>query len=62
MDTLPEFLTVKEVGQALRLSSMSVYRLLHLNEIGYVKAGKSFRIPRQELEDYIKRRLVERTP
>jgi excisionase family DNA binding protein len=39
------FLTVAEVADMMRVSSMTVYRLVHAGEIPAVRFGRSFRIP-----------------
>lgn len=39
------FLTVAEVADMMRVSSMTVYRLVHSGEIPAVRFGRSFRIP-----------------
>jgi excisionase family DNA binding protein len=47
-------LTVVEVAHALRVSKMTIYRLVHAGEIPYVIIGKSFRVKRTALLNYIK--------
>ena len=39
------FLTVAEVADAMRVSTMTVYRLVHSGELPAVRFGRSFRIP-----------------
>jgi excisionase family DNA binding protein len=39
------FLTVAEVAETMRVSTMTVYRLVHSGEIPAVRFGRSFRIP-----------------
>ena len=39
------FLTVGEVAQMMRVSTMTVYRLVHSGELPAVRFGRSFRIP-----------------
>jgi excisionase family DNA binding protein len=39
------FLTVAEVADVMRVSSMTVYRLVHSGELPAVRFGRSFRIP-----------------
>jgi excisionase family DNA binding protein len=39
------FLTVGEVADMMRVSSMTVYRMVHAGEIPAVRFGRSFRIP-----------------
>ncbi|CAN5126071.1 helix-turn-helix domain-containing protein [soil metagenome] len=39
------FLTVAEVADMMRVSNMTVYRLVHAGELPAVRFGRSFRIP-----------------
>ena len=39
------FLKVGEVAQMMRVSTMTVYRLVHAGELPAVRFGRSFRIP-----------------
>jgi excisionase family DNA binding protein len=39
------FLTVGEVADMMRVSSMTVYRMVHAGDIPAVRFGRSFRIP-----------------
>ena len=39
------FLTVAEVAEMMRVSNMTVYRLVHAGELPAVRFGRSFRIP-----------------
>lgn len=43
--SIPKLLTVNEVAELMRVSRMTVYRLIHSGELPAVRAGKSFRIP-----------------
>ncbi|MBG6218134.1 excisionase family DNA binding protein [Arthrobacter sp. CAN_A6] len=46
-------MTVAEVAEAMRVSKMTVYRLVHAGEMGSVRIGRSYRIPESALEHYI---------
>ncbi|MBG6184401.1 excisionase family DNA binding protein [Arthrobacter sp. CAN_A214] len=46
-------MTVAEVAEAMRVSKMTVYRLVHAGEMGSVRVGRSYRIPESALERYI---------
>ncbi|MFP5282644.1 MAG: helix-turn-helix domain-containing protein [Actinomycetes bacterium] len=48
------FLTVAEVAATLRVSKMSVYRLIHSGELEAVRFGRSFRVTRKALDAYLK--------
>jgi excisionase family DNA binding protein len=39
------FLTVAEVAEMMRVSTMTVYRLVHSGELPAIRFGRSFRIP-----------------
>jgi excisionase family DNA binding protein len=39
------FLTVNEVAEMMRVSSMTVYRMVHSGELPAIRFGRSFRIP-----------------
>ena len=42
-----KFLTVAEVAATVRLSKMSVYRLIHSGQLEAVQFGRSFRVRRR---------------
>ena len=48
-----KFLTVAEVAVILRLSKMSVYRLIHSGQLEAVQFGRSFRVPEKSLDAYL---------
>jgi excisionase family DNA binding protein len=50
----PRFLTVAEVAELLRVSSMTVYRLIHAGELSAVRVGKSYRIREEDVDRYIR--------
>ncbi|WP_111467113.1 helix-turn-helix domain-containing protein [Microbacterium suaedae] len=39
------FLTVAEVADIMRVSKMTVYRLVHSGELPAVRFGRSYRVP-----------------
>ena len=39
------FLTVAEVAELMRVSSMTVYRMVHAGDLPAVRFGRSYRIP-----------------
>jgi excisionase family DNA binding protein len=47
------FSTVEEVATVLRLSKMSVYRLIHTGEIPAHRFGRNFRIPTKAVWAYL---------
>jgi excisionase family DNA binding protein len=48
------FLTVAEVAAAMRVSKMTVYRLVHSGELPAVRVGRSFRVPEHVVHDYLR--------
>lgn len=51
-------LTVSEVGDAMRVSSMTVYRLIKTGELPAVRVGKNYRIRQRDLESFLNDRSV----
>jgi excisionase family DNA binding protein len=49
-----KFLTVAEVATVMRVSKMTVYRLVHNGELPAVRVGKSFRVPEKAVNDYLR--------
>jgi excisionase family DNA binding protein len=47
------FLTVSEVAAIMRVSKMTVYRLVHAGELAAVRVGRSFRVPEPAVRDYL---------
>ena len=48
-----QFLTVLEVADLLRVSTMTVYRLIKGGELRAVRVGKSFRVREDDLDAFI---------
>jgi excisionase family DNA binding protein len=48
------FLTVAEVAALMRVSKMTVYRLVHSGELTAVRVGRSFRVPEKAVHDYLR--------
>ncbi|WP_020668603.1 helix-turn-helix domain-containing protein [Amycolatopsis nigrescens] len=48
-----QFLTVAEVATLMRVSKMTVYRLVHSGELPAVRVGKSFRVPEKAVHSYL---------
>ncbi len=56
----PRFLTVAEVAEQMRVSNMTVYRILHSGELPAIRVGRSFRVPAEALEKYLATNVVGR--
>lgn len=48
-----QFLTVAEVAAMMRVSKMTVYRLVHAGELPAVRVGRSFRVPEMAVHGYL---------
>jgi len=46
-------LTVKEVAETMRVSTMTVYRLIKAGELAAIRVGKHFRIREGDLTRYL---------
>ena len=53
------FLTVAEVAALMRVSKMTVYRLVHGGTLPAVRVGRSFRVPEQAVNDYLASSMFE---
>lgn len=53
------FLTVAEVAKIMRVSKMTVYRMVHAGELPAVRVGRSFRVPESAVEDYLRDSFIE---
>ncbi|CAM3326295.1 helix-turn-helix domain-containing protein [Stackebrandtia soli] len=47
------FLTVAEVAALMRVSKMTVYRLVHSGDLAAVRVGRSFRVPENAVSEYL---------
>ena len=54
-----KFLTVAEVASLMRVSKMTVYRLVHTGELTAVRVGRSFRVPERAVNDYLRDAFAE---
>ncbi len=53
------FLTVAEVASVMRVSKMTVYRLVHSGDLASVRVGRSFRVPERAVHEYLSRAFHE---
>lgn len=53
------FLTVAEVASIMRVSKMTVYRLVHSGELPAVRVGRSFRVPEKAVDDYLRHSFID---
>jgi excisionase family DNA binding protein len=55
-NTHTRFLTVGEVAADLRVSTMTVYRLINAGQLAAVRIGRSFRVREEDLDRYLAER------
>jgi excisionase family DNA binding protein len=53
------FLTVAEVATVMRVSKMTVYRMVHGGDLPAVRVGRSFRVPEKAVHDYLRSAYIE---
>lgn len=53
------FLTVAEVAAVMRVSKMTVYRLVHNGDLPAVRVGRSFRVSERAVSDYLRESYFE---
>ncbi|MGH9280134.1 MAG: helix-turn-helix domain-containing protein [Acidimicrobiales bacterium] len=49
----PRFLTVAEVASMLRVSTMTVYRLIKAGQLPAARVGKSYRVKEEDVDRYL---------
>ena len=54
-----KFLTVAEVAAVMRVSKMTVYRMVHGGDLPAVRVGRSFRVPEQAVHEYLRSAYIE---
>lgn len=53
------FLTVQEVASLLRVSPMTVYRLIKSADLPAVRVGRSFRVRDSDVDQYLESRYIQ---
>ena len=53
------FLTVQEVAELMRVSTMTVYRLIKAGDLRAARVGRSYRLREDEVETYLARGLQQ---
>jgi excisionase family DNA binding protein len=49
------FLTIAEVAARMRVSKMTVYRLVHGGDLPAVRVGRSFRVTEDDVNEYLRK-------
>ena len=52
-------MTVAEVARLVRVSNMTVYRLITAGELQAVRVGRSYRIREEDVDHYLAKRFTE---
>jgi len=53
-----QLLTVAEVAGAMRVSNMTIYRLIKSGQLAAVRVGKNYRIRESDVDRYLSERFV----
>lgn len=52
---MPDLLTVEEVADRLKVSKMTVYRLIESRELPALRIGRSYRVAATDLDAFLSR-------
>lgn len=53
------FLTIAEVAATMRVSKMTVYRLVHNGELPALRVGRSFRVTEEDVNEYLRKSFFD---
>ncbi|WP_407943848.1 helix-turn-helix domain-containing protein [Marisediminicola senii] len=53
------FLTVAEVADMMRVSRMTVYRMIHSGELPAIRFGRSFRVPESAVQTAVDTHIAD---
>ena len=53
MPTEDRLLTVNEVAELMRVSNMTIYRLIKAGEINATRVGRSYRLRQRDVDAYL---------
>jgi excisionase family DNA binding protein len=56
---MSRFLTVAEVAHHLRVSNMTVYRLVNSGQLSAVRVGRGYRIREDDVRTYLEKRYMD---
>ncbi len=54
-----KFLTIAEVAAMMRVSKMTVYRLVHAGDLPANRVGRSFRVQEKHVTEYLQRSFYD---
>lgn len=55
---LPTYLTVSEVAKLLKLNPLTIYAYIQKGELSAIKFGRYYRVSAQDLDLFIKTKMV----
>ena len=55
MDTAQRLLRVREVAEVMRVSTMTVYRLIQAGDLVATRVGRSYRVFERDMDAYLSR-------
>lgn len=58
MEPDDRLLTVREVAEAIRVSNMTVYRLIKAGDLNAIRVGRNFRIRESDVDRFLDDRAV----
>ena len=50
----PDILTIPQVAQALGIGRKAAYDLVRSHQLGHIRVGKSIKVPKFSLEEFVK--------
>jgi excisionase family DNA binding protein len=59
MSPIGRFLTVAEVAKQLRVSNMTVYRLIKAGQMRAVRIGRGYRLREEDVRRYLQQRYMD---
>jgi len=59
IESRSQFVTVAEVAASLRVSNMTVYRLVQSGQLPAVRVGRSYRIRAEDVDQYLAERFTQ---
>jgi len=54
-----KFLTIAEVASMMRVSKMTVYRLVHGGDLPALRVGRSFRVLEEDVNEYLRKSFYD---
>ncbi|MGH2751435.1 MAG: helix-turn-helix domain-containing protein [Actinomycetota bacterium] len=57
--SMGQFLTVAEVAKQLRVSNMTVYRLIKAGDMRAVRVGRGYRLKEDDVRRYLQQRYMD---